>query len=96
VLIKALYSVSSYASQLLKVSDFNSATVKIVTSYDVHGISYMRFYTEAYLQFIVEFQHGELLLCGTPYWEILKSPHEPAVRCNIQPTTQTTEFGYFE
>jgi len=78
---------------LLKVSDFNSATVKIVTSYDVYGISYMRFYNEAYLRFIVEFQYGELLICGTPYWEILKGRHEPTVRYNIQPATQITEFG---
>jgi len=53
----------------------------------------MRFYNEAYLPFIGEFQYGELLICGTPYWEILASRHEPTVRCNIQPVTQTTEFG---
>jgi len=56
----------------------------------------MRFYNEAYLQFIAEFQYGELLVCGTPYWEILKSPHEPTVRYNIQPATQTTKFGDFQ
>jgi len=58
----------------------------------------MRFYNEANLQFIlvVEFQYGELLICGTSYWKILKSPHEPTVRCNIQPATQTAEFGYIQ
>lgn len=98
MLVKTLDSVSSYASPLLKVSDFNSATVKIVTSYNVYGISYMRFYNEANLQFIlvVESQYGELLICGTSYWKILKSPHEPTVRCNILPATQTAEFGYIQ
>jgi len=35
VLVKALESVSSYASPLLKVSDFNSANVQIVTTREI-------------------------------------------------------------
>ena len=65
----------------------------------------MRFYRGTYLQFVVEFQHGELLVwspllspsMGYPILEDFEeSAQEPAVHLNVQPATEPTRFSDFQ
>jgi len=65
----------------------------------------MQFYNLAYLQFVVEFQHGELLISGpllspTVVYPMLgdfaESAQQPTVHLNTQIATQPTQFSDFQ
>jgi hypothetical protein len=65
----------------------------------------MRFYNVAWLQFVVKFQHGELLISGpllspTVGYPMVgdseESAQQPTVYFNTQPATQPTQFSDFQ